>query len=477
MAKVAAGSGCLIPFGGVFAAAGFFVLYLSLTQGFTSDDGTEMPPWFGVLFSLPFIVAGLGLMGFGIHQIKRSAEAKKLAAQHPNEPWMHLKVWRDNRIPASSGAPLVLLGIAIFWNAISWTFMLAMILKPEERPDNVLIWLFLGIFPLIGLGLAWQAVVQLARWARWGRSTLELAQVPGVLGGNIGGVITTPHPVSFREPIQFTLKCEEWVRDARNYNSLQTIWEQTYEVQPGEVAPLRAGSAIPFLFEIPFDLPESSVENSIGWKLHAKGKMNGPDFDAHFEVPVFRTAASREEATQTSLQAEATPAQRAEVTQSANEQFDIAEDHDGAWVIAKKKPKVAAFLPFVVVATGCVGVGIAMFVVERFGHPVMGIAFVLFGSLVEMVGVGVLTRKAQLRVYRDRIESRWQFLAWKGSRSLAAQDIKSIEADTDTRVNNQPWWHFSIEPQTGPKMSVHLMSPDKQVILELCAQIAQRLRR
>lgn len=55
-------------------------------------------------------------------------------------------------------------------------------------------------------------------------------------------------------------------------------------------------SAVPVLFEVPFDLPESAGGGSrkIEWKLQMDAAVPGVDYHAEFTVPVFRTAESDE---------------------------------------------------------------------------------------------------------------------------------------------------------------------------------------
>lgn len=52
--------------------------------------------------------------------------------------------------------------------------------------DNKLVYLIL-IFPLIGIFILWSAFTGLQRWKRFGRSHFEMATVPGVIGGDLGG--------------------------------------------------------------------------------------------------------------------------------------------------------------------------------------------------------------------------------------------------------------------------------------------------
>src|SRR5207244_10890155 len=54
----------------------------------------------------------------------------------------------------------------------------------------------------------------------------------------------------------------------------------------------RSSDLIPVMFQIPSDAAETNVSNmrdAIQWKLHAHADLPGVNYDAEFDVPVFRT--------------------------------------------------------------------------------------------------------------------------------------------------------------------------------------------
>src|SRR5207244_4990305 len=62
----------------------------------------------------------------------------------------------------------------------------------------------------------------------------------------------------------------------------------------------RSSDLIPVMFQIPSDAAETNVSNmrdAIQWKLHAHADLPGVNYDAEFDVPVFRTKDRSEEHT------------------------------------------------------------------------------------------------------------------------------------------------------------------------------------
>lgn len=474
MAKPSSGLGCLLPFGGIFAAAGGFILYSALTGGLTGEDGETVPPLFGVLFSLPFLLSGLAMAGVGVGSFRSGSKQRALAQRFPAQPWRQKPQWQTDVIGASSSGSMAIIIFAVLWNAIA--FPVGILAITSE--DN-LEWFVYGLillFPLLGVGLAYWAALRLMRYLRWGRSTLEMAEMPGVVGGSLGGVIITNRPVRFQEPITLNLKCQEWVRDSQGYNQHQTVWQTTHSIAPHEVYAMHGGSAIPVFLSIPYDCPETEVDGGKTWTLTASGKTPGPDLEVSFEVPVFKTQHSNPQQSEAVLMDDAIEEGTLATPDAIGKSFDVYDDVDGAWVIAKKKKLQWEFLlPLILVLGVSVGVLFSFF---RDGDviimTILGGLFLLEVLILGLIALFVL-RSLEIRVYPDRAESRWSvFGLLAGGSSVRADEISDVRPATSTRVNNQPWWHIELEKRGGGTHSLRLLSPDKAVIYHCIKHMRER---
>src|SRR5262249_37336262 len=132
------------------------------------------------------------------------------------------------------------------------------------------------------------------RQRKFGESTLLLASTPGVIGGQLAGVIRIPKQVAADDGFRITLNCLDWV-DTGNGRSEQSLWQDEQLV----TEPMRGdgeGMAIPVLFAIPFDCRETAQPDQTGgvhWRLEIAARVPGVDYLAKFDVPVFKTAESR----------------------------------------------------------------------------------------------------------------------------------------------------------------------------------------
>lgn len=220
----------------------------------------------------------------------------RLKKQYPDQPWRHTKEWNRGRISDNCGGRIFVWGLfALFWNGISWTAFIGM-LKDDTVGTAPLV--FISLFLLVGLGLLIPFVRFIIYWRTFGSSTFELAENPGVIGGSLGGVIHTRTNIRPRDGFKIKLTCIERVvtGSGKNQSTRETVlWESPQHVTHDAAAGNLRSSSLPILFDIPYDCPETSIENrrrQTVWMLRAEADLPGMDFSTQFAVPVFKTADS-----------------------------------------------------------------------------------------------------------------------------------------------------------------------------------------
>jgi len=248
-----------------------------------------------LIFLIVFGGFGLGAVLLASNSAKKTAERKRLLAEHPDEPWFHRQDWKQGRIVSEQRAfALVLLFMAVIWNAIS--IPATVLAVPEVIEGNYTALLVL-LFTVVGLLLAWGAVVSVRRWRRFGKATLELLTVPAVPGESLRGRIHTGAGIIGVPTMEVVLTCYKYerVRHQDRGTSLRTSkpWSTKINV------PIRPGGGYGSsgsTVDIEFPLPEDALATlellgpgiSYGWTVEAYVKLSGADFNASFEVPVYR---------------------------------------------------------------------------------------------------------------------------------------------------------------------------------------------
>src|SRR2546425_958188 len=178
---------------------------------------------------------------------------------------------------------------AIFWNLVSApaTFLGAV---PEIQKGRPIAWVAL-IFPFVGAGLLiWAAHLTLRFW-RFGVSWLELETGTATLGGPLRARIAAPR-LPEDSTVLLTLTCVNRVvtgtgKDRSTWEKV--VWQEEQTVAREGLEPGPEGEIVPVSFRLPLDAPPTRSDNPddrILWRLEARARLAGVDYDEQFEVPV-----------------------------------------------------------------------------------------------------------------------------------------------------------------------------------------------
>jgi len=160
-------------------------------------------------------------------------------------------------------------------------------------------------FATIGLGFGIGALIATARWLRFGRCLVRLQTMPGVIGGHFRGELLLPESFPRDTDVRMELFCDETATtpaagsDNHSSTSVSRKWTNNILVS-SKMTSRRGGHCIvPFDFTIPYGLVDETDSHRNGnitidvrWNLRTFAKLNGPDLDITYRVPVFRTAES-----------------------------------------------------------------------------------------------------------------------------------------------------------------------------------------
>jgi len=252
---------------------------------------------FQMIFATVFGAAGFGMLTFSVLGYRKTKGDSALVALHPDEPWLCKKDWADGKISSSAKtAAIVLLVCTFFWNLISVPALLVFRYEAFAK-GNRLVFLIL-VFPVIGAILVLCTIVSMLRWRKYGQSVFEMASMPGVIGGQLAGVIRTSAKVQPEDGFRLTLNCVQRVTTQRGKNSSTSesvLWQDEQLIARDFLQNDPARSAIPVLFRIPYDCRPTDKTNANDqtiWRLEVSAKTSGLDYSTTFDVPVFKTIES-----------------------------------------------------------------------------------------------------------------------------------------------------------------------------------------
>jgi hypothetical protein len=234
------------------------------------------------------IGGGLFFVPATISLRRKKAEAR-LREVHPDEPWLWRDDWAAKRIRSTSIVDTRLFTI------VAALYLLGVLplglLVVRER--NLSVWSVPGVV-LIVIGLA---LFRLARQKRKKARTLDAAEfrpaeVPGLVGGPLAGVVAIPGSPSLGEgPFRVRLECTQ--KGDADSSGPTVLWRDKTTIQRPLATADPTTIALPIYFAIPYDCrPVDPNEPGRRWLLRVGPEQGYADDDAEFDVPVFRTAAS-----------------------------------------------------------------------------------------------------------------------------------------------------------------------------------------
>lgn len=251
---------------------------------------------FSALFSVLFGGVGYGLILAGLATSRRAKRIHSEQERVPAEPWRWKPEWQGGRIRTRlRSTALAGCCLAAFWNLLSMPLLV--IVPGEVRKGNLPALAGL-LFPLVGIVFIYIAVLAVIRWRRFGESELILADGTGVIGGVLAGVVRIELPIRPEQGFLVTLTCVQRreTRHSRSRDPERVAWQHEVRVAEQLLDDSQDVTAIPIYFAIPYECAESDETRehwTSRWELKVTGELPGVDYFVEFDVPVFRTDASR----------------------------------------------------------------------------------------------------------------------------------------------------------------------------------------
>jgi hypothetical protein len=457
------GAGCFALFLLPFAAVGMFTSVMAVRRA-AAGNWTEA--LFLGLFALTFGGVGFGGMAAALAGRRKLREQAALEARHPESPWLWRSDWASGRIVDSSRATMwTAWVVAAFWNLISLPagFLGVRAAIREDKPAALLALLF----PLVGVGLLVWAVRSTLRYRKYGVSRLELSTVPGVIGRTLTGMVRAPTRVQPDGGFQVVLSCVRRVttRSGKNTSTTESILWQEERVVPGE--PSRTAAAmethIPVAFRLPADAQacdDTNSSNRVLWRLQLVARVPGVDYEAQFEVPVFRTPGSDQPLSPEEEQITQDPLAGAAYEQRADSRIVVTSNRRGTEVLfpAARNPGAAISLTFfLLIWLGCIGLQL------HFGAPL------IFPIVTGLIGVLILMGVLDLWLAVSRVTVDAGTLTWATGylfpgreRTLHGSEIAAVVAVIGMQAGTTVYYDVAVVRKNGKKVKVGRSVRDKR---------------
>ncbi len=247
------------------------------------------------VFPMVFPLAGIVVSAGGWGQARNASLGKKLAAQHPGEPWRWKCEWAGEAIQASQDGLPFILGIAGWILLVQAPLALALVISGALSQSLLsALALLPSLLGLIPLGIAWQRVkTRLAL----GRPALVLKQMPVMPGRALAGELRLERALSPLMTLHVRVLCQSQITRRSGDSSTtakETIWEHSETFSAAEARREISGVALPLHIDSPPGLPCPTIGLSAGdhephaWLMEVRASQGGKP--AVLPLPVFRAA-------------------------------------------------------------------------------------------------------------------------------------------------------------------------------------------
>jgi hypothetical protein len=403
---------------------------------------------------------------------QKKAEAR-LRELHPDEPWLWRDDWAAKRIRSKSGIDTRLF-TAMAAAYLLVVLPLGLLVVREHYPS---VWNVPGVILMV---VGW-AFFQLARQKRKKAATLDasefrLADVPGLVGGPLAGVVAVPAGRSLGEgPFRIRLEC---VRNGRGDSDGPTVlWRDKATIERPLSAADPTTVVLPIYFAIPFDChPCDASEPGLRWLLRVGPEKGYADDDAEFEVPVFRTATSSPHyVPDPSLTAPyETSVDRDQAMADAGGRIRLLDGAREEWRFSLFRPGVLC--GGLAMAAACWGAVAAVFHFQW--HWGWAVVPALFGVLIVLGLSEMLFWGSRLLFGADAVEVTAGYWPLRRTRTLTAEEIDGVETAVEWTRESHDMYCVKLVSYDGEKTVETILAKrmdNRRIADAVCEALRERL--
>lgn len=388
---------------------------------------------------------GMVLMFFLIRISRWKREKESLMQAHPEEPWRWKKDWAKGKIRSSSRNFYGMLFFSGVWILLSVPFLLTFRDAPHTIFKIVIV-----AFGICDVFLLFAVSYMFLRWLKYGRSVLEMASVPGVIGGQFAGVVRTSAKIRVEDVFRLRLRCihseARGKGDSRRLHHY-VIWEDEQLIAYDLLQHDGGRSAIPFLFQIPYECRQTGKlksEDYIEWKLGITAKTPGVDYRSEFEVPIFKTAQSDPDfvVDQSLIEKYTTPEDPERDLREARVRRTISSNGEDRFIFPMARQLGTAMVMIVMTV---VFWGVPVFFFHHGFHAgtaFLSVIFSLFGILLLYLSLDMCFYRSVVDVSPRGLRVKGGLFGGRTRRWIDLSDLNEIKLDCNMKSEQQK--HYDI---------------------------------
>ena len=452
-------------FGLMFLVPGLLSLFTFLANsGNHSTSSTVAAAAIAVFIS----AIGAGLLLVAVGGYRRMKKQAAIEEANPSAPWLWRADWAIRKAESlRKKTEVTLWVVCIFCNLVMIPVGISAI--PQlARSNNPSVFLVLG-FGLIPVILFVYAIRATLRRQRFGNTYFEFYSLPFSPGGRLAGRIHLKLDSDASHGVDLRISCvRKMITGTGNSRSTsQTVlWQAEQNVPYGAIGMDPSGRAIPVDFAIPADAYVTDLDNpsdQVLWLLHAQADIPGIDYTDDFELPVFKTSASVEQASAFASSSEtfgsatgsSSESETTSVAAPANPKVIISSQAGGTefYFPAFRTPSRALFLLiFTAIWTGVV------YLLLRSSAPwFFPLVFGFFDVILIFAMFHVVFGTSRIRVGNGELTSTTRVLGIGSTKRYSTSEIEAIVAVTSGQQggnNGQAMYAIRLRTKNGRRVTL-----------------------
>jgi len=289
-------------------------------------------------------------------------------------------------------------------------------------------------------------------------------------------VIHVPRAIQPEEGFALRLQCLQRITNDGEHTSEKLLWEDEKRIIRDLSAADGTRTLIPVQFTIPYDQPSSGGD--VKWKLRAQAKVIGVDYNAEFEAPVFRTAASSpqplgeiEKAAERNSRPTPFPVLVGRLGARLEEDFPDRRVIYFPMLRNRGMLGVLGFITAIWISI-CVGIWLSD------APLVFPIVFSLFGATLFGALVYEAFQRTRITFGKNGLVCTWRVIGPERRREFGSNEISSIDvAPSGTHTGNKTYWKLTANAFDGRSQTLISQLASRSDAQELADEIEKTFGR
>lgn len=452
-------------FGLMFLVPGLLSLFTFLANsGNQSTSSTLAAAAIAVFIS----AIGAGLLFVAVGGYRRMKKQAAIEEANPATPWLWRADWAIQKAESPrKKTEITAWVVCIFCNLVIIPVAISAIPQLARSKDpRVFLVLAFGLIPAILFVYAIRATL---RRQRFGNTYFEFYSLPFSPGGRLAGRIHLKLDSNASHGVDLRISCVRRMTtgsgDSRS-TSEAVLWQAEQNVPLGAIGMDPSGRTIPVDFAIPADAYVTDHDNpsdQVLWLLHAHADIPGIDYTDDFELPVFKTSASVEQASALSSSSETfgsatgsfSESETAPVAAPANPKVIISSQEGGTefYFPAFRTPSRALFL---LIFTS-IWTGVVYFLFRSSAPWFFPIVFGFFDVILIFAMFHVVLGTSRIRVGNGELTSTTRVLGIGSTKRFSTSEIDAIVAVTSGQQggnNGQSMYAIRLRTKNGRRVTL-----------------------